>query len=37
LTASGAVQCDEVEAIDEASYVLQALQNSLWCRDDMGS
>jgi len=34
LKANGAVPCDEVEAIHEASYLLEALQGSLSYRDE---
>jgi len=34
LTALGVVPCDEVEAIHDASYILQALQSCLAYRDE---
>jgi hypothetical protein len=37
LTASGLAKCDEVEAIHDASYMLQALQSSLSYRDEPGA
>ncbi len=35
LTAAGSVPCDEVEAIHDAFYLLQALQSSLLYRDEL--
>ena len=36
LKEAGSVPCDEVEAIDDALYQLQALQSSLSYRDELG-
>ena len=37
LTMAGALPCDEVEAIHDALYLLEALRNSLSHREDLGS